>query len=179
MSEIVTLSKTLEVNRRDGLLSWLPRLYGEVSITVRDVKTDKIVQQIKQKNLITRTYWERRTYYGYVLSTPNILVSNDDDQMFFRKTIIRNTFSSIGSKVSNTIEVNNTSKTWTFRVNYDTPPTTDRTIYWVGLGDYGEGVLGNCRSSQWILAGTKLSSAITQTTSQTLAIVYRIALVRV
>jgi len=175
---IPTLTQMLNKHRAEGRLSWLPRLSGEIFATLRD-EDGRIVQQLRQKNLMTRTYWEFRTRYDYQINTVSICISNDDDVMNFRKTIFRNTYTDTGSLTSNTIEVNNTSKTWTFRGTFGAP-STDNTIYWVGLAtNFAVLTSGDFNIKYQCYCGTKLSSSFVQTTSQTLELVYRISLTQV
>jgi hypothetical protein len=139
-----------------------------------------VTQQVAQHNLITREFYQMLWFENYGNPTNygecTIFIGNDDTGVHELKGVAETTMN--GTANANVTAVKNTvSKYYTYTSTFSAP-TSNRVIRQVGLramynaGWYGNAYNSNFRS-QIVCSMTKLSSEITQKTSETFEVVYK------
>lgn len=141
-----------------------------------DTRPGPIVKQVAQHNVITDVFYEFMLA-GVPFTNVYMYISNDD-QMHARKTAWFNTYADSGMSASLSASIDYANKIWTWTNTYSAPTAPGRYVRWVGLatvGAYGAGSTFYTYATfeQIMISGTKLTSELYQTNTQTLEIVYK------
>lgn len=178
----LTLDQVLDLHRKEGKGSFSVKVSGHVDLIVRN--PDGSVDQAASKSNLTTSLWSDNWHYadslsGLIPTVMNVIILPDDDgEMNPYKTVGRHMYSS-NYEVNATASINTTTDTWTWTVVFN-QPSVNRTISYIGLRTRTESqVATNSRLAGGIFAMTKMTSPITQTTVQTLEVVYRVSFTRI
>lgn len=140
-------------------------LTGEVELTCRDATSGETEWHIKQPNLITdegRRRWQEAGFYTMQLMFGPITEPPD-----YRRYSLATPASGPAANLSPT--VNSTLKTKTYSTTFGTPGS-NRTLGTIALGGGLDGTFGMAD----IFAYTLLTPTKTQTTTQTLEVIYKV-----
>jgi hypothetical protein len=165
---------------RCGARMWLPEVEPRVFTCDHcghtDTQPGPIVKQVAQHNVITDVFYE------FMLGDTNLalvtMYISNDDQMHSRKTAWFNTYANSGASAQLSASVDYANRIWTWTNTYSAPTAPGRYVRWVGLahiGSYGGGSTFYTYATfeQIMSSGTKLTSELYQTSTQTLEIVYK------
>jgi len=181
-----TLAQVMDANRAHGWHPMAPVMHdNQIEIYLRDVASGTLQGHVKAKNMATRVFNNLLCFaihYGtdFQVNGGFIVVSNDLTAMHALKTVIRSTYPGTMAATAS-LAINNVAKTWTFSGTF-AAPASNRTFQFVGItSQHGTEYVPstNNRNIGPLLCGTRLTSPLIQTTTQTLEIVYRIAFTRV
>jgi len=178
----LSLGQLLELHRLEGRGSFSIKPHGHVDIVVRNA--DGSVDQAMSKSNLTTSLWNDNWHFSYgstyedLTSMYVIILPEDGDDMNPYKTMGRHLYPN-NYEVFTTASVNTSTKTYTYTVAFG-QPSSDRTVRYVGLRTSiaAQRTSGAARFADGIFAMTKLTSDITQTSSQTLEVVYRVSFTR-
>jgi len=157
-----------------------PKIDGIVDVFLRDAKTGEILEHQHKRNLITE--------YHRILLGPNsdytptamyVFINENSEAMHPKRTSMRTTLPGVWA-MTNTPTIDGPNRIWTYQVVFAAPPS-QRVIRTIGLARGIHTINGytNLKNGiQAINAATVLSSPITQTTSATLEVSYRLAIQR-
>jgi hypothetical protein len=139
-----------------------------------------IVKQVAQHNVILPGFaiWINNGVANTLLSRAELLISNDDQPTHPRKDLWFSTYANATyMDLNGTGSCDFANKIWTFSTTFSAPTAPGRYVRWVGMAyyphynvvtayTYGR-ITGNA------ISGTKLTSELYQTDTQTLEIVYK------
>jgi hypothetical protein len=180
----LSLNQVLDLHRSEGQSQMALRLDGHVDLIVRN--DDGTVDQAASKSNLTTELWlDNWHYYGVDLRYMYLFILPDDGgEMHPLKTAGRHLYPdnyevSLGPDQSN-ISINNATRTWTFTAVFG-QPSSNRSFRYLGLRARNNpaGIDGNAKNENFIFAMTRMTSDVTQTTTQTLEVVYRVSFTRV
>lgn len=171
----LTLSQLAEMHFHHRPTRKTFRREGVVEVLLRndDGSVDEVV---KQKNAETRWLQILYVYPGRDERNHEVFIANDDGwPMHPWKSVLPSNYSTDSDQVAfRTLD--STNLVWTFQTTFSAP-AADRTFRYVGLKykDADSGLSGTARLNPNVIAATRLTSSLTQTTTQTLEITYRIS----
>jgi ribosomal protein L37AE/L43A len=166
-------------NSRMRLPDIRPCLYICDSCGYSTSEHGSIIKQVAQENIIYETWY----LFQFVWSTTtilknnmNIAISNDDQPIHPKKTVWYNTYANIFTQAA-TASIDYANKIWTYTCTFSAPTAPGRYVRLIGLyaPSYGGGGVDAYTYGHAIVmnSGTKLTSEIYQTNTQTLEIVYK------
>lgn len=154
-----------------------PRIKGIVDVVLRN-EDGSIAQHAHQENMITDLFRMEFTINDLLLDTQYVFIHENNEVMHHKRTAMRTVLP--GTFVmSTTASKDGPNRLWTFSVVFAVPPV-NRTFQTVGLCETTDpnGYTNVFPGPQNITAATVLGSPITQLTTQTLEVTYRLAFQR-
>lgn len=178
----LTLDQVLDLHRKEGKGSFSVKVSGHVDLIVRNL--DGSVDQAASKSNLATSLWNDNWHFSdyfsqYIPATAYTFILPDDGgEMNPYKTAGRHLYPN-NYEVFTTASINTATKTWTWTAVFN-QPSADRTFRYIGLGTRigAQATSGNFRGPAGIYAMTKMTSNITQTSVQTLEVVYRVSFTR-
>ncbi len=156
----------------------LPHVEGIVDVVLKN-EDGSIADHVHQKNMVLEFY--RMLFYGtdIDLSTMYLFIGSNSEPMHPKRNSFRNLIPSPFS-VNLAPTFDGPNRLWTY-FNTFSAPAANRTFRTVGLGKNSTGATNSNanRGIVQVCAATVLGTPITQTTSQTLEVTYRLAFQRV
>lgn len=154
------------------------KVNGHVDAIVRN-EDGSVDQAISKSNLATDLWNERFMWPSVDLRNMYVFILPDDNgnpEPF--RTAARHVYSNAYDAYV-TASVNTSTSTWTWTAVLGTP-SVNRVFRYIGLrtGDQGQHGDASMRAASYIYNLTKMTSDISQTTSQTLEVVYRVSFTR-
>lgn len=160
--------------------SSIPKVTGIVDAVLRN-EDGSIADHRHQKNMITdffRIFFVYYTNAGASIAPNYVFLNHNSEPMHPKRTAMRNVLpGTFAMNLSPSFDGPN--RIWTYSTVFVAPPST-RIFQTIGLSkSISTGTQNNVKAGpQGIFAATVLSSPITQTTSQTLEVNYRLAFQR-
>jgi hypothetical protein len=178
----LSLGQLLDLHRLEGKGSFSVKPQGHVDLVIRNA--DGSVDQAASKSNLTTSLWNDNWHFtdvfsGQQPSTAYVFILPDDgDDMNPYKTAGRHLYPN-NYEVSSIASINTSTKTWTWTAVFN-QPSANRTFRYIGLRTRlgVQDTNGNARTAGGIYAMTKMTSDITQTSVQTLEVVYRVSFTR-
>ena len=183
----LSLKQVIDLHRREGQGQLSLDIKGHVDFIVRN-EDGSIDQVVSKTNLTTELWlpsWLARASDMRYLRV--FILPDDGGEMHPLKTAGRHRYPQNYEVYSypedgagaNKMTVNSSTKTWSFPAIFG-QPSSNRSFRYIGLRtSRAQDTDGNARSANFIYAMTKLTSDISQATTQTLEAVYRISFTRV
>ena len=186
MGRAPTLSQMVEIHRKGGLPPGLiPSMRGEIELKLRDAESGRVQMHLKKKNLATGVWPLMWGCFWDVAGNSSLWVgiSDDPNEMHPRKSVVRSSleWDSVSGypAISVAPTINTSTATYTFQVVFQQPTTASRFVnmIYVAKGTALKQTAYGCVHGN-IVAGTKLTQTVEQTTGQTLEVTYRISFSR-
>jgi len=155
----------------------LPIIHGIVDIVLRN-DDGSIAEHVHKRNMITDAFRPQFVYNNRTLNTKYVFINENSEPMHPKRTAMRTVLP--GTFVmSTTASMNGANRLWTYSVVFAVPPS-NRTFQTVGLTETVDtgGYTGVRAGPSNIIAATVLGAPITQLTTQTLEVAYRLAFQR-
>lgn len=174
----LSLSELKKLYETEGRRPFAVKVDGHVDLVVRNAD-GTVDQAVSKPNLATSLWNDRWSYGGVNLRNMYLCILPDDNgDMDPYKTAGRHLYPN-NYEVAVTASVNSSTSTWTYTGVLGTP-SADRTFRYVGLRHNAAAVTDStARAASFIYAMTRMTTNISQTTSQTLEVVYRVSFSRV
>lgn len=179
----LSLSQLKDLHREQGRRPLGIAVKGHIDLVVRN--EDGSIDQIVSKDNLATSLWNDVWLFGFQdLRSLNLFILPDDNGTMNQfKTAGRHLYSG-QYEVNSSASVNTSTSTWTYTGVLGSPTGipagTARSVRYIGLKTSNpEGTESNTRYAQYIFAMTRMTSDITQSTTQTLEIVYRVSFSRV
>lgn len=169
-------SKRRTVSRgRSPSLFGNAKVKGRITARLRDKATGEILEEREEENTLSTFFFYYLLYWNTNCSTMEISIQNNPNEYNAlengRPSSIVGTFSQAAAS-----SFSWGTMTRTYSTTFDAP-TQNRIIRWIGFNQ-GTYTTGNLKVARYVMTGKTLSVPITQTTTQTLEIVYRLTFVR-
>lgn len=172
----LSLTELKKAHADHGRMPLSVKVDGHVDLVVKN-EDGSVDQAVSKSNLTTQLWplsWQR--YNGPNLRSLTMFIAPDDNgQMETYKTMIRHLYPE-NYAVSVTATLNATTETWTYTGVFGLP-SLNRVFRYVGLCS-NVPTEGTARAAGGIFAMTRMTSDISQTTTQTLEVVYRVSFSR-
>lgn len=173
----LSLSQLKKMHENNGRRPIAVKVTGHVDVIVRNL--DGEVDQAASKKNLTTDMWNDIWSFGPVdLRNMNVFILPDDGGDVHKyKTAGRHLYQD-NYEVYAYAALNSSTDTWTWTAVFN-PPAANRVFRYIGLkSNAGIGTDSVGRSVTNIYAMTKMTSDISQSTIQTLEIVYRVSFSR-
>lgn len=177
----LSLSDLKKIHAEDGRRPLSIKMQGHVDLIVRN-PDGSIDQAVSKTNLATSLWDGVQVLSPWSVSNQRSLFNlfilpNDNGEMTPYKTAARHLYQN-NYEVAVDASVNTATSTWTWTAVFSAP-SQDRTFRYVGLKARNTiGTDNTGRSVTYIYAMTKMTADITQSTVQTLEVVYRVSFSR-
>lgn len=180
----LTLDQVLDLHRKEGKGSFSVKVNGHVDLIVRNL--DGSVDQAASKSNLTTSLWNDNWHFNDGASVGSLaptglhvfILPDDGGEMNPYKTAGRHLYPD-NYEVFADASINTATKTWTWTAVFN-QPSVNRSFRYIGLRTryYAQPTNGNARTPAGIYAMTRMTSDITQTSVQTLEVVYRVSFTR-
>lgn len=171
----LTLQQIKELHKAEGCNPLSVEVHGHVDLIIKNA--DGSVDQVVSKPNLATHMWNDWWHSRVNLRQLRVFIAPEDNgDVHILKTFTRHLYPE-NYEVDVYSSLNSTTNTWTYTAVFS-PPSSNRTIRYIGLHGGGIGGDNTARAVQCIFAMTKLTSNILQTTSQTLEVVYRVSFSR-
>ena len=171
----LTLQQIKDLHKAEGCDPLSISVHGHVDLVVRNA--DGSIDQVMSKPNLATHLWNDFWHAQPNLRNLNVFILPEDNgDVHPLRTTARHLYPE-NYEVSASSSLNSTTNTWTYTVVFN-PPSSNRTIRYIGLKGGQIAGENTARNVQCIFAMTRLTSNILQTTSQTLEVVYRVSFSR-
>jgi hypothetical protein len=154
-----------------------PKVRGIVDVVLRN-PDGSIADHVHKENMVTDLYRMEFVFRDYIMDTQYLFIHENNRPMHIKRTAMRTVMPGTFD-MSVTASKDGPNRLWTYSTVFAAPPS-NRTFQTVGLSEYHEtGAYTNVHPGpKAILAATVLGAPLTQLTTQTLEVTYRLAFQR-